>query len=268
MPCRSSGRFVTGDLYCDDNQYVWRCRNNENCNAVYPLQDLGWFMWETWELTSASPLRVVEHEMSINNLIDVIQKVPLQEGYEIALNPLVLPISLVEFSKCFLENDSPYFDDKFLSDVGSTVISLQNWMPISPDTKDDQKTAFGQPVIKTRKLKISSSIPNPFSPILYSDVDYLFYKQDDLSLGWKSVTSQPNQYLFDDFEIMENWEVMTSDPLANQVVVRMSYKIEWISKPFGVWSIINSQVKSQIVAKSQKLESWYPMRVNEWLDHQ
>ena len=48
----------------------------------------------------------------------------------------------------------------------------------------------------------------------------------------------------------------------------MSYKIEWISKPFGVWSIVNSQVKSQIATTSQKLESWYPMRVNEWLDHQ
>lgn len=61
---------------------------------------------------------------------------------------------------------------------------------------------------------------------------------------------------------------MTSDPLANQVVVRMSYRIEWISKPFGVWSIINSQVQSQIATTSKKLETWYPMRVNEWLDHQ
>ena len=48
----------------------------------------------------------------------------------------------------------------------------------------------------------------------------------------------------------------------------MSYRIEWISKPFGVWSIINSQVKSQVATTCQKLESWYPMRVNEWLDHQ
>ena len=176
MPCRSSGRFVTGDLYCDDEKYVWRCRNNENCNTVYPLQDLGWFMWETWELTSAKPVKLDEDQMSITDLISMIQNIPLQDGYEVALSPLVLPLSLSDFQKCFLQNDSPYFDDKFLSDVGSTIISLEDWMPISPDTKAEFRNAFGQPVIKTRKLKISSSIPNPFSPILYSDVDYLFYE--------------------------------------------------------------------------------------------
>jgi len=88
-----------------------------------------------------------------------------------------------------LEDGSPYFDDKFLSYVGSTIISLENWMPISPDTQIDQMTIFGQPVIKTRKLKISSSIPNPFSPVLYSDVDYLYYKEDEINVKWKSITS-------------------------------------------------------------------------------
>ena len=215
LPCRSSGRFVTGDLYCDEKNYVWRCQNNENCNTIYPLQDMGWFMWETWELIPAAPLKVVEHGISVVSLIDMIQKVPLQDGYEVALGPLVLPISLVEFKKCFLEDDSPYFDDKFLSYIGSGIISLENWMPISPDAHDDQKTVFGQPVIKTRKLKISSSIPNPFSPTFYSDVDYFCYKEDGLNVNWKSVTSQPNQYLFDNFEVMENWEVMTSDTSAN-----------------------------------------------------
>jgi hypothetical protein len=36
IECRSGGRFMRGDMYCDGD-YVWRCRNDENCNLVYPL---------------------------------------------------------------------------------------------------------------------------------------------------------------------------------------------------------------------------------------
>jgi len=63
---------VTGDLYCDEKNYVWRCQNNENCNSIYPLQDMGWFMWETWELIPAAPLKVVEDGISVLSLIDMI----------------------------------------------------------------------------------------------------------------------------------------------------------------------------------------------------
>jgi hypothetical protein len=46
---------------------------------------------------------------------------------------------------------------------------------------------------------MTSTIPNPFKPTIYSEVDYLCYKEDAMNINWKSVTSMPDQYLFDDF---------------------------------------------------------------------
>jgi hypothetical protein len=70
-------------------------------------------------------------------------QIPLQSEYSLALNPLVLPISLAEFKRCFLDDDAPYFDDKFLTAIGNTVISVDDWTPITPDAKEEMKTAFG-----------------------------------------------------------------------------------------------------------------------------
>lgn len=38
VECRAQGHFLKGDLFCDsDSDYVWMCRNNENCNIIWPL---------------------------------------------------------------------------------------------------------------------------------------------------------------------------------------------------------------------------------------
>jgi len=52
VDCRNTGFFHTNDLYCTpEHTYVWRCRNDEQCNNVKPLDgQAAWKMWETWEL--------------------------------------------------------------------------------------------------------------------------------------------------------------------------------------------------------------------------
>lgn len=60
---------MTDDYYCSDDKYVWRCRNNENCNSVYPLQNMGWLMWETWELIDAVPVRQGQNGATMEELM-------------------------------------------------------------------------------------------------------------------------------------------------------------------------------------------------------
>lgn len=83
IKCRSGGRFRSNDLYCDrKNEYVWRCKNDENCNVVYPLQNLGWKMWETWELMNGHPASQATftgefQEPSIEDLIEEMNFFPI-----------------------------------------------------------------------------------------------------------------------------------------------------------------------------------------------
>ena len=48
----------------------------------------------------------------------------------------------------------------------------------------------------------------------------------------------PNQYLSDSFKYRDNWEVITESEYSNQVIVRMSYQIEWINKPWLLGHLI------------------------------
>ena len=55
VACRSEGPFKVNDFYCDESKYVWRCKEENLCNSVIPLENLDKIMWDTWELTSSVP---------------------------------------------------------------------------------------------------------------------------------------------------------------------------------------------------------------------
>lgn len=45
---------------------------------------------------------------------------------------------------------------------------------------------------------------------------------------------------------MQNWEVLTTDPDSNEVALRISAHIEWLNKPWGVWSTIESEANKKL----------------------
>jgi hypothetical protein len=45
---------------------------------------------------------------------------------------------------------------------------------------------------------------------------------------------------------MVNWEVITTNPSSDYVVMRISYHIEWLNKPFGFWRLIESETLKKI----------------------
>lgn len=100
---------------------MWKCTNDENCNSIFPHKDLGWKLWESWELLPATP-KVIEAtkdssgntEPSMAELLDKINSIPFEKGYELAMKTIVLPMSLDEFKECFMDEGAPYFATKLL----------------------------------------------------------------------------------------------------------------------------------------------------------
>lgn len=134
VDCRESGYFTRGDLYCAaGSKYVWHCRNNENCNSLKPLDSkvAPWKMWETWELISARPTDTVHRnskgfeEPSESFLKNSFAQMPLEEGFTLLIEPMVLPVSLVDFRRIFVADDAPYFFDELLKLNGHTILEKE-----------------------------------------------------------------------------------------------------------------------------------------------
>ena len=256
-------------MFCEnDSSYVWRCRNNENCNVVLPLADEGWKMWETWELLNGIPAGNLSNssEISIQDLVSMMDAVPLKDGYILAVSPFVLPLSLTQYFNAFLADDAPYFYDKLLAALDNTIIEVDKWTDVASDAPAEKKEAFGVPVLKTREFKISTQTGNPLAPTCNSDVTYLLYKQSDTQIDSKTISFAPDQYLADDFKYLENWEVLSAGPDSNQVVVRMSYSIDWLSHPFSIWKIMKKSIESKVADTAKEIVAWYPARANDFLD--
>ena len=99
-------------------------------------------------------------------------------------------------------------------------------------------------------MKMEAKTSNIMYPTCTIDMEYFLYERSKTKLAWYSISHAEGQYLYDSIKVINNWEVITSDEQSKKVVVRMSYKIEWINKPFGFTSIIEKCTKSSIQERS------------------
>ena len=63
----------------------------------------------------------------------------------------------------------------------------------------EEKIAFGFPVIKEIKAKISTQTGNPLAPVCNSDLSYLIYQQTSTEIDMKTISFAPDQDISDDF---------------------------------------------------------------------
>jgi hypothetical protein len=92
-------------------------------------------------------------------------------------------------------------------------------------------------------MKMFTEMSNPLNPVCTTFIDVMIYKDSDTEFEWKVVSEMPNQYVYDFFKYNEKWEVHTPFPGSNQVVLRKSHEIEWLYKPWGIWSIMQNEIK-------------------------
>ena len=61
----------------------------------------------------------------------------------------------------------------------------------------------------------------------------------------------------DTFRVITRLDVFTPDPRSRQVALRLSYKVDWLSKPFGIYRVMNPVVHDKVEKDFDKLPAWY-----------
>jgi hypothetical protein len=122
--------------------------------------------------------------------------------------------------------------------------------------------------MKEKFIKTTTQTGNPIAPTCNSDVRFLQYHQTETEFDFKTISYGPDQFIVDDFKYIETWEIFSADPQSNQVVLRCGFKIDWLSKPFGIWSLADSMIKSRVRESEKSLKTWFPAKANDFLNSQ
>ena len=91
-----------------------------------------------------------------------------------------------------------------------------------------------------KTIAITTKTGNPFAPVSNTDVTFLQYRQTDTEFDFETIVYGANQFIISDLKYFEKWEIFSADPQSNQVVFRCVYKIDWLSKPFGIWKMVEN----------------------------
>ena len=70
----------------------------------------------------------------------------------------------------------------------------------------------------------------------------------------------------DRFQVLLKWDILTADPLSQQVVLRQTFKMDWFDKPWALWRTIESTALDNTRDASDKLPEWYTSHAKEFLD--
>ena len=70
----------------------------------------------------------------------------------------------------------------------------------------------------------------------------------------------------DTFRVITRLDVFTPDPRSRQVVLRLSYNIDWLSKPFGIYRVMNPVVHDKVKKDLDKLPAWYEASRTSYLN--
>ena len=117
-------------------------------------------------------------------------------------------------------------------------------------------------------MKVLVETPSPIYPTCVMEMNYLLYEKSDTGISWKSSSYAKDQKFVDSIRQINNWEVLTADPKSEFVVMRFSWQLEWVHKPFGMQSMIERGTTDQVNKVGEFAQEWYPARANEWQNAQ
>ena len=178
-------------------------------------------------------------EPSVDELWRHFADIPLQEGFKLMNAPIVLQISLAQFKAHFVDDHAPEFLSHIQEEMGSVIIEKEEvWQEVPSDAIKAHRVAYDRvPVTKRRKVTVETPLPNPVLPVVKTDITYLMIEDTDTSLKMKTI-SQMTQKMIDFFSVDSIWEVYTPSPESQQVVVRLSNRQNWTSRPWALTPII------------------------------
>ena len=152
------------------------------------------------------------------------------DGANIAIDYLVLPLSLEDYYDAFWSDYAPYLAPASIRDPEDILIQLTKWIPPT----EGFEVVDNRTVMAERHLERDLKFHSAFTPDYCRNfARYSMLEKNETHLTWK-VTA----YGFDDcaggtsFENWMMWEIMTPDPRSRQVVHRLTYWINWLDRPW------------------------------------
>jgi len=181
---------------------------------------------------------------------------PIEEGYDLAVESFVLPISLEKAKYGLYSNNSLFNYDKCMIDRGDIIHGIGKWGEVThPELA---KYVSDQTMIRERLIDTGMRLPaNPF--IAETKAHMNFFEAEDTENRYTMhlvVTGYDNMFA-DDFLMVEHWELATTDPRSNQMAFRMTYQFVWLDEPW----LIGDLMKKFAIVKEKEAKNYY----KDWL---
>ena len=175
-------------------------------------------------------------------------------------------MSLEEFWNAFYDDTAPIFVNKFLTTQGDELLAESKWQDPSNSEKDFLKGAWDYDTIAYRTYDTKMYVDdNPFSDHCFSRMNLLLLEKSDSDIVIKEVVETSGVIYTDRFRMEAKWDIYSPDPKSQQVILRQSYKIQWLTKPFGVWRIIDPLASKKMEKALDKEPAWYRSSSHEYL---
>ena len=212
-------QYKLGDLACDERQ-IWACVNESQCNSYQPGSVLGFDAWEPFSgvpnPTHYKGIELDYQEPSESDLINMINRIPLESHMSVATEPFVLNMSLQEYWNCFYDDYAPFFVNKFLEDAGDELIGeATNWQDPSTLNKSFYTDRWGYDLKSYRTFDAKVYVDgNPLSDHMQSHINMLLLDKSDSSIVSAEVIESSGMMYSERFQVIAKVEVFTPSPLS------------------------------------------------------
>lgn len=204
-------------------------------------------------------------EPSQAELLKLIKKVPLKEGFEQVADAYTLPISITQFWDTFFADDSLFYSQ--LSHPETEKFGeYSSWFKPT----DKKYTSFeGSSVQLQRDMAVDFKMPsNPFASGGTAHKHYMLLNKSETELDIAIRVTQEGFPYAENFELLELWNVRSTESNSQNVAVKASMEIDWIKKPVMVAGIFTKMSTDKVTKQVQFYSEFQRGQVEALLDAQ
>ena len=166
-------------------------------------------------------------------LVQMMEDLPMQgDGWEQDPEILVTTLSLEQYWDCFWSDNAPYYLQAVERDAEDEVLSSTTWGEPTPGFETEVQ--YDVPVLQERRLDKLNRIRAAFAPDHGKEhIRFQLLEKSATKIKIKETHVNGDEVPYGDtFEIWMVWEVLTPDPLSQQVVFRKQFYLHWIDEPW------------------------------------
>ena len=176
--------------------------------------------------------------MTDKELVAYMKKIKHKKDFLKLEKEYVMSMNIKEVWSAFFDDGAKYSFDNALTDLGDEILSEGEW-------KEYTKKFDGEKALKHRKTTSVAKLPsNAMSTHIDNTRNSYLLKMTDTKLIIEEVNTGEGFKYADSSKATIRWEVYMPTAESEKSVMRVSWKFEWISKPWvGSSSIEETSTK-------------------------